>query len=857
MSSFHQVLIGGYPSGGLITDRKPFLLPDQAYSNLQNAYVWRDRTRKRLGTVGIGRLRRVFTLESIGNSPASATWTIASLYALISPPITETYAQLSPGSVILTDGTDTFTDQGNGFLRRQDGNLTSTINYITSAIVLHRTVSTANAFTATFIYFPSLQSMGIIKQDASSLGVEQTIFFDTVYAYQYVSGGFQELSTGTVWTAPNNSNGTNTYFFWGTNYQGATSNLRFFFVTNNYINTTSGLYDPIRYYDPGSSMWTDLTPLVDSTNYLFQALILIPYYGRLLALNTWEGPTTAMMPPPVPGTSTVNYYSRVRFCQIGDPTSATAWRSDQFGKGGFLDAPTNESIVGAAFYRNTLIVFFEYSTWQLRYLGEYGLPFIFERVSSDFGSVCTFGSIDFDQGVMTVSDRGIIQAGVNGIVRLDEQIPETVFSFEIQNSAPNFVHGIRDFEKELVYWNYLDSSNAQKFQVFPTTTLLYNYRNQTWAQFRDTITCFGTGQFQFGITWDSQTVTWESDVSWDDSDNQAYVDYVLCGNQQGFIFVYENQDAATNVSDTTMFAPSLFIYAVTFSSVNPVQLTVPNHNLANGEIIYITNMLWSGTDPGLNNIIYNVTVKDQNTITLGRWNGINYPAVIINSASTYIGGGLITLFPKMNIVGKDFNPFQSTGNGFKLSYIDFQIDSSEYLPSIPATTVQLFVNSYLNEQANMLIGNSNMEVLNSSQAYGLVSNIDLTNPCVVESINHSLQNGDKIFVVNVLGTTQINNALYTISVVDVDNFSLNGIDATGWTPYLSGGIWYTSPSNGQTYTFGSQYAWYRFYSNQFGQYLRIGLTYDDILMNQLGTHQMPFELNAMNCYFRPGGRIVN
>jgi hypothetical protein len=63
--------------------------------------------------------------------------------------------------------------------------------------------------------------------------------------------------------------------------------------------------------------------------------------------------------------------------------------------------------------------------------------------------------------------------------------------------------------------------------------------------------------------------------------------------------------------------------------------------------------------------------------------------------------------------------------------------------------------------------------------------------------------------------------------------------------------------NGQTYISGSQYAWYRFYSTQFGQYLRIGLTYDDTLMNQLATHQTGMELNAMNLWFREGGRLIN
>lgn len=841
MSGFQQVLIGGYPSGGLTQDRKPALLANEAYSDLENAYVFRERTKKRDGEVPMGRLSRVFTNVSIGSSSASP-WTF-NLYTAISV-TPEPNAQIVPGSVTITIATlaTPFIDAGNGTLTNATAGNSGTINYTTGSVTLITTVGAGHATTVTLSYYPGLPVMGILKRDIASFGIDSTVFFDTTYAYQY-SNGFIELAPGTTWT------GTNTDFFWAANYQGATTNLRYFFVTNNNIDIATSSFDPMRYYN--NSTWTNLEPLVTASNTLWQALILIPYYGRLLALNTWEGSTSGTY------TAAVNYFARCRFSQIGDPTDQTnGWRSDVFGRGGFLDAPTNEAIISAAFFRNTLIVFFEYSTWQLRYIGEYGLPFIWERISSDFGSVCTYSPIIFDQGVMTVSDRGIIQAAANGVSRLDEQIPEQAFSFEIQNSAPNFVHGIRDFEKELVYWNYLDTSDAAPTQSYPNTVLLFNYRNNTWAKNRDTITCFGPSQFQFGITWDSLTTFWESNVSWDNVDDQQYVDYVTYGNQQGFINIYQNPDAETPMPVTTLYAPSLAITAVNFSD-NPTQITIPSHNLANGEIIYIQNMIWSGTDPGLNNIIYNVTVVDVNTITLAIWDfaSQSYNAVNITSSATYLGGGVVTLFPKMNIQGKDFNPFQGAGKQFKLSFIDFQMDTNALSPAIAATTIQLFVNSYLGEQANLLA--TNQELINSSQQPGFITNATQANPCQITSPGHSLITGTLIYIANVQGMTQLNSAIYSITIVDANNFTLNNTNSTGFTPYTTGGIWNTSPVNGQTYIPGSEYAWYRFYSTQFGQYLRIGLTYDDNLMNQLATHQSPMELNAMNIWFREGGRLIN
>lgn len=845
-TGFQQVLIGGYPSGGLTTDRKPALLANEAYSNLQDAYVWRERTKKRDGEVPMGRLARVFTTVSIGNSGASP-WTF-NLYTKLS--ITpEANAQIAPESVTITIATlaTPFIDAGNGTLTNATAGNSGTINYMTGAVTLITTVGAGHATTVTMSYYPALPVMGILKRDVATFGIDATVFFDTKYAYQYVNG-FQELAPGTTWT------GTNTDFFWAANYQGATPNLRYFFVTNNNITLgASTPYDPIMYYN--NSTWVDLQPQLDAVpNYLYQTLIIIPYYGRLLALNTWEGPKNGGN---FDASVAVNYFARCRFSQIGDPTDQTnGWRSDIFGRGGFLDAPTNEAIVSVGFFRNVLIVFFEYSTWQLRYIGEYGIPFIWERISSDFGAVSTYSPIVFDQGVMVISDRGIIQGSAASVSRLDEQIPEQAFSFEIQNNAPNFVHGVRDFEKELVYWNYLDTSNASTTQSYPNTTLVFNYRNNTWAKFRDTITCFGTTQFQFGITWDSLTTFWESNVSWDNVDDQQYVDYVTAGTQQGFINIYQNPDAETPQPVTTLYAPSMAITAVNFG-VNPTQVTIPSHNLANSEIIYIQDTLWSGTDPGLNNIIYNVTVVDANTVTLAIWDfaSQSYDAVNITSAATYIGGGIVTLFPKMNIQGKDFNPFQGAGKQFKLSFIDFQMDANLLSPAIAATTIQLFVNSYLGEQANLIA--TNQELVNSSQAPGFITGATKANPCEITSPDHSLISGTLIYIANVQGMTQLNSAIYEITVVDANHFTLNNTDSTAFSTYTTGGIWNTSPVNGQTYISGSEYAWYRFYSTQFGQYLRIGLTYDDNLMNQLATHQTPMELNAMNIWLREGGRIVN
>ena len=75
---------------------------------------------------------------------------------------------------------------------------------------------------------------------------------------------------------------------------------------------------------------------------------------------------------------------------------------------------------------------------------------------------------------------------------------------------------------------------------------------------------------------------------------------------------------------------------------------------------------------------------------------------------------------------------------------------------------------------------------------------DLTN---VVSALHGLQTGVQITINDVGGATQLNNNTYTITVVDANNFTLNGVLFSSLTPYTSGGNWYITWTNLRYLTF--------------------------------------------------------
>ncbi len=776
MQSLQPFTISG-SDAGLQTNKKPFLLPDKAFPVLENAYVWRDRVKKRECLELLGRLRRVLTGQSLGNSGASP-WTF-NLYSTLVPAITgEPNANIEPGSInfITVGGLEQFTDPASDGILVGSGGGSGRINYANGNITLI-SGGAWGAGTPTFInfnYFPSLPVMGIWQRELSSINDEETIFFDTKYAYTFVSTDFQEFIPGTTW------NGSDSNFFWTTNFRGSTPESKRFFATN-FINDAN---NPMRYTD--GTTWTSFFPRVSSTVsivYLTQARILVPYYGRLIALNVWESPDNAGSPNFGAG---VNISNRCRFSQIGDPTDQTnGWLSDVFGRGGFIDAPTSEHIVSATFFKNTLIVFFERTTWQLRYQGEYGIPFIWERISSDFGSESTFSTVLFDKGVTTIGDRAIIASNSITVDRIDLQIPDTVFEFRNSSEGLIRIQGIRNFEKELVYWCYNDAqfsfvSDTQN-QYFPNKVLVYNYRNNTYAIFRDNVTAFGTFQIPNNITWDSLTVKWDDqNITWNDVNSQDLFPSVVSGNQQGFVHYYAMQtpdDASLEINSIDL-------------TVSPITLTIPNHNLVTGEIIYITDLTFiTNSAPftpvatDLNEQTYRVTFVDINTVSLSKWDTTSDPHQYIDNFSftpaagtaTYVGKGVVALFPRLDVQTKDFNPYQTKGGQVKLSYVDFLTD-------VPNTTEDELVAMSVVLYAN-------------------------TSPAVIGNL--------------LVGNTIVETSL---------NF-----------PY---------------YTPASDIAWHRFYATLAAQYIRIQITFDDDLMNQLTTHEQTWVLNAITLWTRPGGKIV-
>lgn len=75
-------------------------------------------------------------------------------------------------------------------------------------------------------------------------------------------------------------------------------------------------------------------------------------------------------------------------------------------------------------------------------------------------------------------------------------------------------------------------------------------------------------------------------------------------------------------------------------------------------------------------------------------------------------------------------------------------------------------------------------------AEGTITGATQANPVVITSATaHGLTTGDRVFITAVAGMTQINDRLFTITVVDSTRFSLDGENGTSHSGYSGGGAW--------------------------------------------------------------------
>lgn len=654
---------------GMQTDLRPWLIPDDAFEELNNAYVFRGRVRKRFG----GRL--------MGSGWSSAL--TAPLFSRFRINLGNTdgggaAAGNVPGVVfgvgqMFSIGDEIFTVQALGtpiVMLDTGASATHTYDTTTGAYVFAGAAATTPVW-----FYPALPVMGLTMYDTGPIDDQPSYGFDTQFAYVF-AGGFWQRSGTAIW------HGTDIKFFWTTNWRGITPGDIVLFVTNfyvvNYDGASSVNDDPIWTFD--GTTWTP-HPGTGANGFFFlpaggartaspfitTSRLIVPFKNRLLLLNTVECDNSGGAGV---GTNT-NYVNRCRFSFNGNPFAPNAWyepnqvdgAGNKWGGAGFIDATTEEAIISAEFIKDRLIVYFERSTWEIAYTGNAVLPFVWQKINTELGSEAQQSTVPFDKEILTIGNTGVHACNGANVARIDTKIPDEVFKIFNKNIGVQRVAGVRDYFVEMVYWSF-PSIDENPNNVYPNRVLVYNYRNNSWAINDDCITAFGYFEQQDGATWSSSLETWEeSNSTWESGDTEAQFRQVIAGNQQGYVFIVD--------AESSRNAPVMQISQMSYNAgTQSLTLTIVNHTLntnadltdQNSDFIYIENAQGIDFD---GSGIYPVTgVINANTVTVGP---------VINFTGVYTGGGTATRVSNIRIATKQYNPYVDKGRDVYLAKIDFGV----------------------------------------------------------------------------------------------------------------------------------------------------------------------------------------
>jgi hypothetical protein len=413
------------------------------------------------------------------------------------------------------------------------------------------------------------------------------------------------------------------------------------------LNGTKGW---VNFSPPLSQFSFSIADLPAAQYYLVGARMIIPFKDRLLFIGpvvqtSAAGSQRYLQDVVIYSQNGTPYYTA---SFTGDPALATtkfnpilvpdnqtatptAYWEDQTGFGGFIAAGVSQPIITASPNEDVLIMGFgDNLQTRFAYTGNDIVPFNFFLVNAEYPSGSTFSIVNMDRGVITKGDRGFVITGQTQCQRIDLDIPDEVFETRLLDNGSERTCAQRDFINEWAYFTYPVEVVNYKF---PTQTLQYNYRDQTWAIFRETYTTYGTFRKRTGFTWATVGTifpTWSSwNEPWNSGSSTLLQPLIMAGNQQGFIIIRD---------DGTDEANSLSIQNIIGSTV-----TCPNHCLSNGDFIMISGALGTvGTE--VNNKIFSVSIAQTNSFVLNP---------VIN-AGTYLGGGLIKRMYRPFIQTKQF-----------------------------------------------------------------------------------------------------------------------------------------------------------------------------------------------------------
>ncbi len=381
----------------------------------------------------------------------------------------------------------------------------------------------------------------------------------------------------------------------------------------------------------------------------------------------------------------------------------------------------------------------------MKYTGNDTTPFVLDKIDESRGCDATFSAITYLNRTSAASPRGLIMTDGYRVERQDDSLPD--FTFDEINDA-NFA---------LCFAGSVDA-DRDHYLIYPTIKetkskriLVTNYDEDNYSYYRLPLSCMGTYVFAYDITWNDLLIykNWEQfAAAYGNWNNFAYTTgspFSIGGGHHGEIW----RLAVTESEDNPVH-----IYNITIIDATTVEVTTDWNNFGlnaydqqmGADIIYISG------------VVGMIEINRQQYPVVSVTNNNVFRLTVPNSAifSAYTSGGVAVRVIPFSSTLKKFNPYIDQDRKVRCGWLYMYVDSTGTALS----------------RANIAI-----------------TNITNTNPCVITTLlDHNFHTGDQVGLYDIGGTTELNNNQYFITVLSENSFSLNGVNATAFGVYTTGGF---------------------------------------------------------------------
>ena len=541
---------------GLQTNVVPFMLPEDAFTELNNVYIYNGKVKRRPTP------RLLDTTDARGLS--SRLKMNVGTTDIVTGNLNMTAVSFHQGTVAIgqqftVDGVTLTVYQANGAMKTTNPLVTGTCNVGT------KVVDIINATPGMPVYwYPSTKVMHIASYNKRGDILE--FAFDQEFAYKYDPTNI----TGPGWIGGNTKWTNDTFYGYQTeNYFGALGGPD---PTATHL-FVAKYTDALKYYNSTTDIFVDLIPNYSNAAHssIRRCKVVKSYDSRLFLMNTVEYVGVAV--------DSV-FQNRIRYSEGGNVFAVDSWYESTVAKnkGGFIDLPANEIINCAEVLNNRLIIFCKSSIYDLVATGNPIEPFLVNLVDSNVGSKKD-NVIKLGNSLLFVNNFGIYIYDGKNVNKIDEQIADTYDSVEYR--LGNIYD---DIDEGLVYIPFGPTANDQ----YPTRAIVYNYLNNTFSVFDDFFMSMG-------------------EMVHSSNGTNLQKTYTIMGTQQGYTLKFLTEPT------TYQNGISCHITNVHRLDANNISLTIYNHNLLdNFSIIKVVNSALNG----LNGSYEVAEVIDANTIRI-------------------------------------------------------------------------------------------------------------------------------------------------------------------------------------------------------------------------------------------------